>query len=101
MILFDELFCADCATYLLVTDLTDLCADCRALHPEMLLTYTLPLHRDLRAPWDHPINRNIIGSCGADTSTASNSQSHPRNPSHPRLIKSKEIRHENLRHSAI
>ncbi len=37
MILFDEFFCADCDTYLLVTDEGNLCADCRALRPEMLL----------------------------------------------------------------
>lgn len=33
-----ELFCVDCEVEpLLVTDETDLCANCRALHPEMLL----------------------------------------------------------------
>jgi hypothetical protein len=34
---FDEFFCADCDRELLVIDEVNLCAGCRALHPEMLL----------------------------------------------------------------
>jgi hypothetical protein len=35
--LFDECFCADCDEPLLTADEANLCAACRALHPEMLL----------------------------------------------------------------
>lgn len=36
--LFDEVICIECeSAALLVTDETNVCADCRALHPEMLL----------------------------------------------------------------
>lgn len=35
--LFDDLLCNDCDDALLVVDETNLCAACRALHPEMLL----------------------------------------------------------------
>lgn len=41
-VLFDEVICVDCESEaLLVSDATDLCADCRALHPEMLLEYPI------------------------------------------------------------
>jgi hypothetical protein len=36
-ILFDEVTCLDCGELLLVSDEIDICAQCRALHPEMLL----------------------------------------------------------------
>lgn len=35
--IFDDFFCAECDAELLVSDETDICAGCRALHPEMLL----------------------------------------------------------------
>jgi hypothetical protein len=34
---YDEFLCRDCDDALLVIDETNLCASCRALHPEMLL----------------------------------------------------------------
>lgn len=41
--LFDELICVDCGVEaLLVSDETNLCANCRALHPEMLLEFNHP-----------------------------------------------------------
>ena len=36
-IFYDDVLCNDCGAPLLVVDETNLCAACRALHPEMLL----------------------------------------------------------------
>jgi hypothetical protein len=36
-IFYDDCFCADCESPLQVADISNVCAHCRALHPEMLL----------------------------------------------------------------
>jgi hypothetical protein len=50
--MFGETICVECEVEaLLISDAVDLCAHCRAGHPEMLLGYTPPHLRDLRPPW--------------------------------------------------